>query len=166
MFCGRTDAKAETPILWPPHVKSWLIGKDWCWEGLEAGGEGDNRGWDGWMASLTRWMWVWVNSGSWWWTGRPGVLPFMGSQRVNKTEQLNWNITTVDFSILLSPSLHEMFPWYLCFLEEISSLSIKDINGMHLTKAKILRRGGKNTQKNYIKKIFVTQITRMVWSFT
>ena len=68
----------------------------WCWEGLGAGGEGDDRGWDGWMASLTRWMWTWVNSGSWWWTGRPGVLRFMGSQRVrhdwatelNRTEQL------------------------------------------------------------------------------
>ena len=54
----------------------------WCWEGLGARGEGDDRGWDGWMASLTRWMWVWVNSGRWWWTGRPGVLWFMGSQRV------------------------------------------------------------------------------------
>ena len=54
----------------------------WCWEGLGAGGEGDDRGWDGWMASLTGWTWVWVNSGSWWWTGRPGVLRFMGSQRV------------------------------------------------------------------------------------
>ena len=54
----------------------------WCWEGLGAGGEGDDRGWDGWMVSLTRWTWVWVNSGSWWWTGRPGVLRFMGSQRV------------------------------------------------------------------------------------
>ena len=54
----------------------------WCWEGLGAGGEGDDRGWDGWMASLTRWMWVWVNSRSWWWTGRPGVLRFMGLQRV------------------------------------------------------------------------------------
>ena len=54
----------------------------WCWEGLGAGGEGDDRGWDGWMAWLTRWTWVWVNSGSWWWTGRPGVLWFMGSQRV------------------------------------------------------------------------------------
>jgi len=54
----------------------------WCWEGLGAGGEGDDRGWDGWMASLTRWTWVWVNSWSWWWTGRPGVLRFMGSQRV------------------------------------------------------------------------------------
>ena len=57
--------------------------KTWCWLGLKAGREGDNRGWDGWMASLTQWTWVWVNSGSWWWTGRPGVLrPLMGSQRV------------------------------------------------------------------------------------
>ena len=64
----------------------------WCWEGLGAGGEGDNRGWDGWMTSLTRWMWVWVNSRSWWWTGRPGVLRFMGSQRVGHdwATELNW----------------------------------------------------------------------------
>ena len=52
----------------------------WCWEGLGAGGEGDDRGWDGWMASLTQWTWVWANSRSWWWTGRPGVLQFTGSQ--------------------------------------------------------------------------------------
>ena len=92
-FFGRNDAKAETLVLWPPHVKSWLIGKRlWCWEGLGAGGEGDNRGWDAWMASLTRWTWVWVNSGSWWWTGRPGVLRFMGSQRVGRdwATELNW----------------------------------------------------------------------------
>ena len=62
----------------------------WCWEGLGAGGEGHDRGWDGWMASLTRWTWVWVNSGSWWWTGRPVVLRFMGSQSVDTTERLNW----------------------------------------------------------------------------
>ena len=64
----------------------------WCWEGLGARGEGDDRGWDGWMASLTRWMWVWVNSGSWWWTGRPGVLWFMGLQRVGHdwATELNW----------------------------------------------------------------------------
>ena len=63
-----------------------------CWEGLGAGGEGDDRGWDGWMASLTRWTWVWVNSGSWWWTGRPGMLQFMGSQRVGHdwATELNW----------------------------------------------------------------------------
>ena len=87
VFFGRNDAKAETPVLWPPHAKTWLIGKRlWCWEGLGARGEGDDRGWDGWMASLTRWMWVWVNSGSWWWTGRPGVLQFTGSKRVGH----NW----------------------------------------------------------------------------
>ena len=63
----------------------------WCWEGLGAG-EGDDRGWDGWMASLTRWTWVWVNSGSWWWTGRPGVLWFMGLQTVRHdwATELNW----------------------------------------------------------------------------
>ena len=66
--------------------------KTWCWAGLGAGGEGDARGWDGWMASLTRWTWVWVNSGSWWWTGRPGVLWFMGSLRVGHdwATELNW----------------------------------------------------------------------------
>ena len=92
VFIGRTDAKAATPILWPLHAKSWLIGRLWCWEGLGAGGEGDNRGRDGWMASPTRWTWVWVNSGSWWWTERPGVLRFMGSQRVghNWATELNW----------------------------------------------------------------------------
>ena len=64
----------------------------WCWEGLGAGGEGDDKGSDGWMASLTQWMWVWVNSGSWWWTGRSGMLWFMGSQRVrhNWVTELNW----------------------------------------------------------------------------
>ena len=66
--------------------------RPWCWEALGAGGEGDDRGWHGWMASPTWWTWVWVNSGSWWWTGRPGVLGFMGSQRVgyNWATELNW----------------------------------------------------------------------------
>ena len=62
----------------------------WCWEGLGAGGEGDDRGWDGWMASLTQWTRVWVNSGSWWWTVRPGVLRFMGSQRVRHDWATDW----------------------------------------------------------------------------
>ena len=64
----------------------------WCWEGLGAGEEGNDREWDGWMASLTRWTWVWVNSQSWWWTGRPGVLQFMGSQWVRQdwATELNW----------------------------------------------------------------------------
>ena len=101
-FFGRNDVKAETPILWPPHAKSWFIGKDWCWEGLEVGGEGDDRGWDGWMALPTQWTWVWVNSGSWWWTGRPGMLQFMASQRVwhDWVTELNWTEGKVLFKVL------------------------------------------------------------------
>ena len=66
--------------------------RPWCWERLRAGGEGDNRVWDVWMASPTQWTWVWVNSRSWWWTGRPGVLRFMGLQRVRRdwATELNW----------------------------------------------------------------------------
>ena len=66
--------------------------RPWCWQRLKARGEGDDRGWDGWMASTTQWTWVWINSGSWWWTGRPGVLRFMGLQRVGHdwATELNW----------------------------------------------------------------------------
>ena len=66
--------------------------RPWCWERLRAGGEGDDRGWDGWMASSTGWTWVWVSSGSWWWTGKPGVLLSIGSQRVGHdwTTELSW----------------------------------------------------------------------------
>ena len=66
--------------------------RPWCWERLRAGGEGDDRGWDGWMALSTLWTWVWVDSRSWWWTGRPGVLRFMGSQRVGHdwATEMNW----------------------------------------------------------------------------
>ena len=63
IYIGRTDADAEAPILWPPDAKNWLIGKDWWWKRLKAGGEEGDRGWDGWMASLTRWTWIWANSG-------------------------------------------------------------------------------------------------------
>ena len=76
----------------------------WCWEGLGAGREGDDRGWDGWMASRTQWTWFLVNSERWWWTGRPGILRFMGSQRVRHdwATELNWRtITTVMLLLLL-----------------------------------------------------------------
>ena len=89
---GRNDAKAETSVLWPPNAKSWLIGKD-SDAGRDWGQEEKGMtGWDGWMASLTWCAWVWVNSGSWWWTGRPGMLWFMGSQRVGHdwATELNW----------------------------------------------------------------------------
>ena len=94
---GRNDAKAETPILWPPHWK-----RLWCWEGLGAGGEGDDRGWDGWMASPTRWTWVWVNSRSWWWTGRPGMLWFMGSQKVGHNWATELKPSFISLNLILS----------------------------------------------------------------
>ena len=84
IFIGRTDAEAEAPILWPPDVKSQLIGKD-----LDAGKDWGQEekgmteeGLDGWMASPAQWTWVWANSGRWWRTEKPGVLQSMGSQRV------------------------------------------------------------------------------------
>ena len=95
IFIGRTDAEAEALLLWPPDEKNWLIGKDsdpgkdWRWEE-----KGTDRRWDGWMASPTQWTWIWVNSGSWWWTGRPGMLQLMRSQRVGHdwATELNWGI--------------------------------------------------------------------------
>ena len=75
--------------------KTISLKRSWCWVRLKEGREGDNRGWDGWKASLTRWTWVWVNSGSWWWTGKLGVLQSMGSQRVehNWATELNWTLS-------------------------------------------------------------------------
>ena len=97
IFIGRTDVETETPIRWPPDAKNWLIWKDWCWERLKVGGEGDNRGWDGWMASLTRWTCIWVSSWSWWWTGKPGMLQSMGWQ--SRTWLSNWTELTEHRSI-------------------------------------------------------------------
>ena len=80
---------------WCEELTPWK--RPWCWERLKEGGEGDDRGWDGWMASPTRWTWVWVNSGSWWWTGRPGVLQFMRSQsRTGLSDLTNWVTDTVE----------------------------------------------------------------------
>ena len=95
IFIGRTDAEAEIPILWLTVTKNTHLKRPWCWERLKAGGEGDNKGRDGWMASLTQWTWVWASSRSWWWTGKPGVLQSMGSQRVEHdwVTELNWDHT-------------------------------------------------------------------------
>ena len=92
VFFGKKDAKAETPILWPPHAKLTHWKRLCCWEGLGTGGDRDDRGWDGRLASPTQSTWVWVNSRISWWTRRPGVLQFMGSQRVGHdwATELNW----------------------------------------------------------------------------
>ena len=102
---------------------SWLI-PTWCWERLRAGGEGDDRGWDGWMASSIQWTWVWVDSGSWWWTGRPGLLQFMGSQRVG----LNWTSQHSEMCISMHACILSCFnsvqlfatPWTVAYQASLS----------------------------------------------
>ena len=82
---------SNTLAIWCEELTHWK--RFWSWERLRAGGEGEDRGWDGWMASHTQWTWVWVHWWwSWWWTGRPGALQFMGSQRVghDRVTELNW----------------------------------------------------------------------------
>ena len=108
IFIGRTDAEAEALILWPPDAKNWLIwkdpdaGKDWRQK------EKGMTGWDGWMASPTRWTWVWASSGCWWWTGKPGMLQAMGSQRVGHdwVTELKWKISLTSWQGIL-------FAWFL-----------------------------------------------------
>ena len=70
--------------------------RSWCWERLRVGGEGNNKGWDSWMASLTQWTWVWMDSESWWWTGKPGMLWFMSCKESDMTEWLNWTELKAD----------------------------------------------------------------------
>ena len=100
-----SEKKSVLNIHWKDWCWSWNssilatwseelthLKRPWCWERLRARGEGDDRSWDGWMASPTQWTWVWVNSGSWWWTGRPGMLQSMGLQRAGHdwATELNW----------------------------------------------------------------------------
>ena len=100
-FAGKSPDPnpCNTLATWCKELTHWK--RPWCWERLRAGGEGDNRGWDGWMASPTQWTWVWVDSGSWWWTERPGVLWFMGWQRVEHdwATELNWTNPCMPFIV-------------------------------------------------------------------
>ena len=105
VFIGRTDAKAEIPILGPPDVKNWLIGKDPDAGKDKAGGEGDDRGWHGWMASPTQWTWVWASSGRWRRTGKPGGLQSMPLKRVGH----DW--TTEQQQLQLINGLEEECIW-------------------------------------------------------
>ena len=81
---------SNTLATWYEELTYWK--RPWCWERLKAGEEGEDRGWDGWMASPNQWTWVWVNSGSWWWTGRPGMLQSLGLQKIGHdwVIELNW----------------------------------------------------------------------------
>ena len=114
--------------MWLNFIITWCkelthLKRPWCWERLRAGGEGDDIGWYGWMASLTRWTWVWVNSRSWWWTERPGVLWFMGSRRVRHDwgAELNWTEKALMMVIYLGTVFYPLvakfrFLYYCCSL--------------------------------------------------
>ena len=93
VFIGGTDVEDETPILGHLMRRADSLERPWCWERLRAGGEGDDRRWYGWMASLTWWTWVWAGSRSWCWTGKPGVLQSTGLQSqtpLSDWTDLNW----------------------------------------------------------------------------
>ena len=94
---------SNTLATWRKELIHWK--RPWCWERLKEAGEGDDRWWDGWMASLNLWTWVWVSARSWWWTGKPGVLQSMGSQRVGHdwATELNWTSNPTMYTT--SPSL-------------------------------------------------------------
>ena len=105
---------SNTLATWCEELTHWK--RPWCWEWLQVGGEGDDRGWDGWMASLAQWTWVWVNSRSWWWTGRLGVLWSMGLQRVRHnwaTELNSWELCFIwwEFLRLKLGRQHLKQPW-------------------------------------------------------
>ena len=107
IFIGRTDTEAETPVLGHLMQRADSLERPWCWERLKVGEEGNNRGWDGWMASPTQWAWVWVNTGSWWWTGRLGVLQSLGLQ--SWTWLGNWTTTRKVVKVTLVARVQKNF---------------------------------------------------------
>ena len=120
VFTGRTDAEAETPIFWPTWCEELTHLKiPWCWERLRTGGEGDDRGWNGWMASPTRCTWVWVISGSCWGTRKSGILESMGSQRV----RYDW-ATELTGRYLTENRLTFMCSWEWAHLRVVDGLSL------------------------------------------
>ena len=134
-FFGRNDAKAETPVLWPPREELTHWKRLWCWEGLGAREEGDDTGWDGSMASLTRWTWVWVNFGSWWWTGMAwhAAIHAVAKSwtRLNDWSDLIWFNLNVAHQALIPACLSSFSSGSLYFV--LSTLIISFIEDTGLT---------------------------------
>ena len=114
---------SNTLTIWYKEVNH--LKRPWSWERLRAGGEGDNRGWDGWVVSPTQGTWVWVNSRNWWWTGKPGILHSMRLQRVDTTEPLNWTELNVCKFYLCKPHLkkakNDSEKCKICIILELNS---------------------------------------------
>ena len=128
MLMGRTDAEAEAPVLRPPDERSWFIRKDLMPGKIEDKRKGDNRGWNGWMASPIQWTWTLANSRRWWGIGKPGVLQSMGSQRVG------YNLVTEHHIVAFSACLFKCYPnSKLVTSERISPNSSPWITGFALS---------------------------------
>ena len=117
---------SNTLATWCKELTHWK--RLWCWERLKAGGEGDSRGWDDWMASPTQWTWVWVSSRSWWWTGKAGVPQSMGSQRVRHdwVTELNWTEHTFKMGFKNLSNLKLWPPAYMRTAENSLSLTVEN----------------------------------------
>ena len=124
---NRNETFYVTTIVSRSAFSHWK--RPWCWERLRAGGEAEDRGWDGWMASPTQWTWVWVSSGSWWWTGKPGVLQSMGSQRAGHdwATELNWTeLSFLNKDCLCPRGYSEVIPARSVFPSVFRSLSLSE----------------------------------------
>ena len=125
IFIGRTDGEAETLNIlatWCEELTHWK--RPWCWERLKARGEGDDRVWEGWMASPTRWTWVWVNSACWWWQGGLACCSPRGRKESDTAERLNW--TELNWGVILKipPLTSKKFFFFLTFCLASSFLSV------------------------------------------
>ena len=109
---------SNTLATWCEELTHWK--RPWCWERVKACTEGDDGGWDGWMALPTQWTWVWVDSGNWWWTGRPGVLQFMRSQSVghNWATELHWTDSGMGRQVLNN--------WIVAFASTCPGITFSD----------------------------------------
>ena len=163
----KSDMRKVLGVHWKDWCCSWNsntlatwweelthLKRPWCWERLRAG-EGDDRGWDGWMASPTQWIWVWVDSGSWWWTRRPGVLWFMGSQRVGHdwVTELNWtevkwnNLKWTNLSIPKWTNYRLFSKWKMCQYNKwwkLLIISLTNAQLKHYTYLHILTNNSSN----------------------
>ena len=129
IFIGRTDGEAETPILWPPDAKNWLIwkdpdtGKDWR-RGEKGTTEDKMVGWH----HLTQWTWVWINSGSWWWTGRPGVLQSMGTQSIRYDRVMEYTHTQVCVYKYIKPNHFALYLKLTNIFSQLWKVKVKSLS--------------------------------------
>ena len=175
IFIGRTDieAEAEAPILWPLDAyslkKTLMLGK------IEGKGRRVDKGWDGWMASLTQWTWVWTSSGSWWLTGEPDVLQSTGSQRVGHdwVTELNWTDTVKGFSIVNEAEVDAFLesPCFFCDQTDVGNLmsgsSAFSKLSLHIRKffVHILLKPSFKDFERYLPGMWNECICAVVWTF-